>query len=101
MRHSTGRPPGVTRTLVQAAALLLACLTHLLTPTPGTPHPRPVPRHLLKSRRTTPTPPPAPRVRPYLLAHEQRMRRRAPLLTLDGIGIGPKAIHGHRAGVAA
>ncbi|QZZ29245.1 hypothetical protein [Streptomyces sp. ST1015] len=101
MRHSTGRPPGVTRTLVQAAALLLACLTHLLTPTPGTPTLAPSPATSSSPAEPHLPPPPAPRVRPYLLAHEQRMRRRAPLLTLDGIGIGPKAIHGHRAGVAA
>ena len=66
MRHSTGRPPGVTRTLVQAAALLLAPL--------------------------------ASRIRPYLLAHEQRTHRRALLLALDGIDVGPQVIHGHRIG---
>jgi hypothetical protein len=37
-------------------------------------------------------------VRPYLIAHEQRMRRRALVLALDGIDVGPQVIHGHRVG---
>ncbi|NBM18691.1 hypothetical protein [Streptomyces sp. GC420] len=45
--------------------------------------------------------PAASRVRPYLVAHEQHLRRRAPALALDGIDIGPGVIHGHRVGLPA
>ncbi|WP_149828163.1 hypothetical protein [Streptomyces tailanensis] len=109
--------PGLARTLVHAAVLVLACLLRVIVPVPG-PLPdvvrRPpgyrvlvagaeipaLPPYLLRFRRRTapPTPRPAPRIRPYLVAHEQRMRRRALVLALDGIDVGPWVIHGHRIG---
>ncbi len=59
-----------------------------------------LPPYLLRSRRaaTASARCPASRVRPYLIAHEQRMRRRALVLALDGIDVGPQVIHGHRVG---
>jgi hypothetical protein len=59
-----------------------------------------LPPYLLRFRRraAAPTPRPAARIRPYLVAHEQRMRRRALVLALDGIDVGPRVIHGHRIG---
>ncbi|MCA6094309.1 hypothetical protein LE181_19330 [Streptomyces sp. SCA3-4] len=42
-----------------------------------------------------------PFFRPYYLTHEQRWRRTALALALDGIDIGPWVIHGHRIGAAA
>ncbi|MFE3887485.1 hypothetical protein ACFXPQ_32040 [Streptomyces lydicus] len=41
---------------------------------------------------------PGPLVRPYLLAYEQCARRAALALALDGIDVGPWAIHGHLVG---
>jgi hypothetical protein len=107
----------LARTLVQVAVLVLACLLRVLVPIPA-PVPdvvrRPpgyrllvagaeipvLPPHLLRSRRraTAPARRPASRIRPYLVAHEQRMRRRALVLALDGIDVGPMVIHGHRIG---
>lgn len=45
-----------------------------------------------------PSPSPPSRVRPYLVAHEQRSRRTALALALDGIDVRPRVIHGHRVG---
>lgn len=79
--------PGLARTLVQAAVLVLACLLRVLVPVPG-PLPsvvrRPpgyrvlvagaeipaLPPYLLRFRKRTaaPTPRPAARIRPYLVA---------------------------------
>ncbi len=108
---------GLARTLVHVAVLVLACLLRALLPIPvlvpdvvrrppsyrllvaGTEIPV-LPPYFLRSRRRA-TPParrPASRVRPYLVAHEQRMRRRALVLALDGIDVGPRVIHGHRIG---
>ncbi|MFI0913552.1 hypothetical protein [Streptomyces abikoensis] len=42
-----------------------------------------------------------PFFRPHRLTHEQRRRRTALALALDGIDIGPWAIHGHRIGTPA
>ncbi|MFG2181407.1 hypothetical protein ACGFLS_22125 [Streptomyces abikoensis] len=66
----------------------LRLLIHTLTPPwlPGTPGPR---------ADLTPF------FRPYRLTHEQRRRRTALALALDGIDIGPWAIHGHRIGTPA
>jgi len=109
--------PGLARTLVHAAVLVLACLLRVLVPIPtpavdlvrrppgyrllvaGAEIPV-LPPYLLRSRRraTAPAHRPASRVRPYLIAHEQRMRRRALVLALDGIDVGPQMIHGHRVG---
>ncbi|WP_369365492.1 hypothetical protein AB5L52_20545 [Streptomyces sp. CG4] len=113
--------PGLARTLVQAAVLVLVCFVRALLPAPapvldvvrrppgyriliaGAEIPV-LPPYLLRRRRssrpTTATPArrPASRVRPYLVAHEQRMRRRALVLALDGIDVGPWVIHGHRIG---
>jgi len=109
--------PGLARTLVQVAVLVLACLLRVLVPIPepavdlvrrppgyrllvaGAEIPV-LPPYLLRSRRraTAPAHRPASRVRPYLVAHEQRMRRRALALALDGIDVGPMVIHGHRIG---
>ncbi|MCX5525517.1 hypothetical protein OG342_22130 [Streptomyces bobili] len=114
--------PGLARTLVQVAVLLLVCLVRALLPVPAPlsdavrrpPGHRilvagaeiPVlPPYLLRRRRSsgsaTATRRLASRVRPYLVAHEQRMRRRALVLALDGIDIGPWVIHGHRVGSPA
>jgi hypothetical protein len=113
--------PGLARTLVQVAVLLLVCLVRALIPVPvSTSGPdavrRPpgyrtlvagaeipvLPPYLLRRRRSsepaTAARRPASRVRPYLVAHEQRMRRRALELALDGIDVGPWVIHGHRIG---
>lgn len=63
-----------------------------------------LPPYLLRRRRAggsataTAARRPASRIRPYLVAHEQRMRRRALVLALDGIDVGPRVIHGHRVG---
>ena len=107
--------PGLARTLVRAAALVLACLLRVLVPLPapglvrrppgyrllvaGAEIPA-LPPYLLRSLRRSAAPAhrPASRVRPYLVAHEQRMRRRALVLALDGIDVGPQVIHGHRIG---
>lgn len=109
--------PGLARTLAHAAVLVLACLLRALVPVPA-PVPdvvrRPpgyrilvadaeipvLPPYLLRSRvrATEPSYPLASRVRPYLIAHEQRMRRRALVLALDGIDVGPWVIHGHHIG---
>ncbi|GAA3393890.1 hypothetical protein [Streptomyces roseoviridis] len=43
--------------------------------------------------------PGGPLVRPYLVAHEQRDRRIALALALDGIDVGPWVIHGRLVGV--
>ncbi|WP_030667817.1 hypothetical protein [Streptomyces cellulosae] len=107
--------PGLARTLVQVAVLVLACLLRVLVPAPVPDLVRRPPAHrllvagaeisvlppyLLRSRRRTAAPArrPASRIRPYLVAHEQRMRRRALVLALDGIDVGPLVIHGHRIG---
>jgi len=113
--------PGLARTLVQVAVLVSVCLVRALLPVPApvsdavrrSPGYRilvsgseiPVlPPYLLRRHRTTrsATSPaahrPPSRVRPYLIAHEQRMRRRALELALDGIDVGPWVIHGHRIG---
>ncbi|GGP71528.1 hypothetical protein [Streptomyces abikoensis] len=42
-----------------------------------------------------------PFFRPHRLTHEQRRRRTALALALDGIDVGPWAIHGHRIGTPA
>lgn len=42
--------------------------------------------------------PGGPLVRPYLLAHEQRARRTALALALDGVDVGPWVIHGRLVG---
>ncbi|WP_416984332.1 hypothetical protein [Streptomyces sp. T028] len=112
--------PGLARTLVQAAALVLVCLVRALLPAPvpvsdavrrppgfrilvaGAEIPV-LPPYLLRRRRSggpagAAAARPASRIRPYLVAHEQRMRRRALVLALDGIDIGPWVIHGHRVG---
>lgn len=109
--------PGLARTLVRAAVLVLACLLRVLVPIPA-PGPdavrRPpgyrllvagaeipvLPPYLLRARKrvTAPARRPASRVRPYLIAHEQRMRRRALVPTLGGIDVGPRVIHGHCVG---
>jgi hypothetical protein len=111
--------PGLARTLVHVAVLLLVCLVRALLPVPVSNVVRRPPGHrlliagaeipvlppyLLRRRRssgsTTATAArrPASRIRPYLVAHEQRMRRRALVLALDGIDVGPWVIHGHRVG---
>ncbi|MEU9388850.1 hypothetical protein AB0D86_02470 [Streptomyces sp. NPDC048324] len=115
--------PGLARTLVQVAFLVLVCLVRALLPTPAPVSDavrRPpgyrilvagaeipvLPPYLLKRRRpgrsatpmATAARRPASRIRPYLIAHEQRMRRRALELALDGIDVGPWVIHGHRIG---
>lgn len=120
-------PPGLGRTLVQFIGLVLVCLRRALTsdadavpalvPAPSGPAPRPAvlpasaeqpapyvpgwgvsapPRPHLGGAHHTPT----PRVRPYLRVHEQRARRTALVLALDGIDVGPRVIHGHRVGSA-
>ncbi|MGW2518077.1 hypothetical protein ACWC09_13865 [Streptomyces sp. NPDC001617] len=115
--------PGLARTLVQVAVLLLVCLVRALIPVPvptsvsdvvrrppgyrilvaGAEIPV-LPPYLLRRRRPSGTATaaaarrPASRIRPYLVAHEQRMRRRALVLALDGIDVGPWVIHGHRIG---
>jgi hypothetical protein len=107
--------PGLARALVHAAVLFLACLLRVLVPIPASDVVRrppgyrllvagaeipALPPYLLRSRRTATAPArrPASRIRPYLIAHEQRMRRRALVLALDGIDVGPQVIHGHRIG---
>ncbi|WP_405646498.1 hypothetical protein [Streptomyces sp. NBC_00019] len=113
--------PGLARTLVQVAVLLLVCLVRALLPVPapaaGAVRRPPgyrilvagaeipvLPPYLLRRRRSSESATamaarrPASRVRPYLVAHEQRMRRRALVLALDGIDVGPTVIHGHRIG---
>jgi hypothetical protein len=62
-----------------------------------------LPPYLLKRRRSSNRAGnaharPASRIRPYLVAHEQRQRRLALVLALDGIDVGPLVIHGHRIG---
>lgn len=112
---------GLARTLVQVAVLLLVCLVRALLPVPAPVSAlvrRPpgyriliagaeipvLPPYLLRRRRSsgpamaTVARRPASRVRPYLVAHEQRMWRRALVLALDGIDVGPRVIHGHRVG---
>lgn len=109
--------PGLARTVAYAAVLVLACLLRALVPALA-PVPdvvrRPpgyrilvadaeiplLPPYLLRYRRraTAPPYPLASLVRPYVIAHEQRMRRRALELALDGIDVGPRVIHGHRIG---
>ncbi|MCC3778387.1 hypothetical protein [Streptomyces sp. UNOB3_S3] len=66
----------------------LRLLIRALTPPslPGTPD-----RHVARADLT-------PFFRPHRLTHEQRRRRTALALALDGIDIGPWAIHGHRIG---
>lgn len=61
--------------------------------------PAPVAR---RCRWTTDKPAPVdvPLVRPFVIAHEQRERRRALALALDGIDVGPHLIHGVRVGAA-
>lgn len=111
--------PGLARTLVQVAVLLLVCLVRALLPVSAPVSDvvrRPpgyrilvagaeipvLPPYLLRRRRSgksaTAAPCPASRIRPYLVAHEQRMRRLALVLALDGIDVGPRVIHGHRIG---
>ncbi|MEU9188522.1 hypothetical protein AB0D14_29115 [Streptomyces sp. NPDC048484] len=109
--------PGLARTLVHLAILVLVCLVRALLPVPA-----PVsdavrrpsgyrdivadaeipvlpPYFLRRPSRTGPAfRRPAPRVRPYLVAHEQRSRREALVLALDGVDVGPRVIHGHRIG---
>ncbi|GAA3373628.1 hypothetical protein GCM10020367_34320 [Streptomyces sannanensis] len=59
----------------------------------------PWPRPRARGRDDQPVLDPAgPLVRPYLRAHEQRARRLALALALDGIDIGPRVIHGHLVG---
>jgi hypothetical protein len=109
--------PGFARALVHTAVLVLVCFLRALVSIPS-PVPdvvrRPpgyrllvadaempvLPPYLLRLRRrtTVPTLRPTSRIRPYLVAHEQRMRRRALVLALDGIDVGPRVIHGHRIG---
>lgn len=112
--------PGFARALVHAAVLVLVCLLRALVPIPA-PVPdvvrRPpgyrllvadaeiplLPPYLLKRRRSSSragnaNARPASRIRPYLVAHEQRQRRLALVLALDGIDVGPLVIHGHRIG---
>ena len=113
--------PGLARTLVQLAVLVLVCLVRALLPVPapvadavrrppgyrilvaGAEIPL-LPPYLLRRRRSSRPATaiaarrPASRIRPYLVAHEQRMRRRALVLALDGIDVGPSVIHGHRVG---
>ncbi|WP_369036543.1 hypothetical protein [Streptomyces adonidis] len=117
MSHRIG--PGLARTLVQVAVLLLVCLVRALLPAPAPVSDvvrRPpgyrilvagaeipvLPPYLLRRRRSsksaTAARRPASRIRPYLVAHEQRMRRLALVLALDGIDVGPRVIHGHRVG---
>ncbi|MEU2164248.1 hypothetical protein [Streptomyces sp. NPDC019208] len=87
-------------------ARLIDPLRRLLWPPPAVDH-RPAPRLPLPPRPThAPTPyyrgEDSPLVRPYLLAHErrqaearrQRARRRALWLTVHGVDIGPRVIHG-------
>ncbi|MGW6603948.1 hypothetical protein [Streptomyces sp. NPDC055036] len=38
-------------------------------------------------------------VRPYLVAHEERLRRRALWLAVHGVDIGPRQIHGAKVAV--
>jgi len=114
--------PALARTLVQVAVLLLVCLVRALLPVPAPvadlvrrpPGSRilvagaeiPVlPPYLLRRRRssgadtaTAARRRPASRIRPYLVVHEQRMRRLALVFALDGIDVGPRVIHGHRVG---
>ncbi len=115
--------PGLARTLVRLAVLVLACLVRALLPVPVSapvsdavrrspgqrdvvndaenPVPPPYsPKWRRPIRRATAAAPQwqAPRVRPYLIPHEQRSRREALGLALDGIDVGPRVIHGHRIG---
>ncbi|MEU8906408.1 hypothetical protein [Streptomyces mirabilis] len=104
--------PGLVRTLVHLAVLLLAYTVRALVPVPAPalsdavrrpPGYRiPVcPAYLFqRGRRAHPVAEPEPpsRIRPYLVAHEQRSRRTALALALDGIDVGPEVIHGHRVG---
>lgn len=113
--------PGLARTLVQVGVLVLVCLVRVLVPVPvpvsdavrrppgyrilvsGAEIPV-LPPYLLRRRRSSEPAAatawcrPASRIRPYLVAHEQRMRRRALVLALDGVDVGPWVIHGHRVG---
>jgi hypothetical protein len=62
------------------------------------------PPYLSRRRPVDATGPLSPsRLRPYLIAHEQRMRRRVLVVASDGIDIGPGlwAVHGHRVGSPA
>ncbi|MFD0072966.1 hypothetical protein ACFVIY_11055 [Streptomyces sp. NPDC127166] len=111
--------PGLVRTLVHLAVLVLPRLVRALVPVAGPVSGRPpvprVPRttadtavpppdvRRLGGRRyaTAHEPAPTTRVRPYLVVHEQRSRRRALALALDGIDVGPWVIHGHRVGQPA
>jgi hypothetical protein len=113
--------PGLARTLVQVAGLLLVCLVRALLPVPlpgVDPVRRPPGYRILVAGAEIPALPPyllrrlrsggpaadipehlfPSRIRPYLIAHERRMRRRALLLALDGIDVGPVVIHGHGVG---
>ncbi|MGW7506774.1 hypothetical protein ACWGJ0_03395 [Streptomyces massasporeus] len=112
--------PGFARALVQTAVLVLVCLLRALVPIPAPasdvvrrpPGYRLVvadaeiplwPPYLLKRqpssiRSGSANARPASRIRPYLVAHEQRQRRLALVLALDGIDVGPMVIHGHHIG---
>ncbi|MEW2635202.1 hypothetical protein AB0903_27050 [Streptomyces sp. NPDC048389] len=112
--------PGRARTLVRLAVLVLACLVRALLPVPASASDagrRPPGYRVFGDDAEMPMLPPhlfrrarreddvlhrsAYRVRPYLVAHEQRSRRRALALALDGIDIGPWVIHGHPIGQPA
>ncbi|ATW49696.1 hypothetical protein [Streptomyces peucetius] len=112
--------PRRARTLVRLAVLVLACLVRALHPVPAaTSHAlrRPpgyqvfgddaempmLPPHLLRRahREEDVLHRSAHPARPYLVAHEQRSRRRALALALDGIDVGPEVIHGHPIGQPA
>ncbi|MEU8580598.1 hypothetical protein [Streptomyces abikoensis] len=88
-RTGTGTAHPAAQHIRTASGLRL--LVRALTPPrlPGTPD-----RHVARADLT-------PYFRPYRLTHEQRRRRTALALALDGIDIGPWAIHGHRIGTPA
>lgn len=111
--------PGLARTLVHLALLVLAYTVRALVPAPAPAVSDAVrrppgfrifcadaeipvcPSYLFRQdRRAHPVAEPEPpsRIRPYLVAHEQRSRRTALALALDGIDVGPQVIHGHRIG---
>lgn len=105
--------PGLARVFVQVAALVLLGLTS--APAPDTVRRPPGRRILVAAAEAVGRPPypsgrrpstasearPPSCIRPYLVAHEQRMRRRVPVVALDGIAIGPRAIHRHLVGSPA
>ncbi|MFF4157058.1 hypothetical protein [Streptomyces sp. NPDC001678] len=96
-----------------AAAPYGSCRTGTGTARPAARHVRTTSGLCLLVRALTPPPLPGapdrcaaradltPFFHPYRLTHEQRRRRTALALALDGIDIGPWAIHGHRIGTPA